>query len=127
MRALKNWVWLPLFIDAASLWCVRIGALGACAQTPFLVLDVPPKSSGCVRIGPWMRTHRLQNWPPSFSSGIRIDYVTSKDGARQKMSCHKSLQPVQKYRVWDSGRSPNELTQGTILVVRKSGVAIVCV
>ncbi|MED6107374.1 hypothetical protein PIB30_013223 [Stylosanthes scabra] len=31
--------------------------------------------------------------------GIRIDYAASKDRARQKMSCHKSLQPVQKYRV----------------------------
>ncbi|MED6219453.1 hypothetical protein PIB30_035945 [Stylosanthes scabra] len=39
----------------------------------------------------------------------------------------RCLQPVQKYRVWDSGRSPNELTQGTILVVRKTGVAIVSV
>ncbi|MED6167460.1 hypothetical protein PIB30_002942 [Stylosanthes scabra] len=59
-------------------------------------------------------------------TGIRIDYVASKDGAHQKMSCHKSLQPVQKYRVWDSGRSPNELTQWSILVVIKLGVAIVC-
>ncbi|MED6216610.1 hypothetical protein PIB30_009203 [Stylosanthes scabra] len=31
--------------------------------------------------------------------GIRIYCVPSKDGTRQKMSCHKSLQPVQKYRV----------------------------
>ncbi|MED6186077.1 hypothetical protein PIB30_063380 [Stylosanthes scabra] len=31
--------------------------------------------------------------------GIRIVYAASKDGARQKMSGHKSLQPVQKYRV----------------------------
>ncbi|MED6171983.1 hypothetical protein PIB30_045846, partial [Stylosanthes scabra] len=52
-------------------------------------------------------------------------YIASKDGSRQKMSCQKSLQPVQKYRVWDSDRSPNELTQATILVMRKSGVAIV--
>ncbi|MED6162765.1 hypothetical protein PIB30_073624 [Stylosanthes scabra] len=42
------------------------------------------------------------------------------------MGCHKSLQPVQKYRVWDSGHSPNELTQWSVLVVRKSRVAIVC-
>ncbi|MED6189669.1 hypothetical protein PIB30_098345 [Stylosanthes scabra] len=59
--------------------------------------------------------------------GIQIDYAASKNGARQKMSCQKSLKPVQKYRVWDSGRSPNELTQGMILVVRKTGVAIVSV
>ncbi|MED6205378.1 hypothetical protein PIB30_016964 [Stylosanthes scabra] len=59
--------------------------------------------------------------------GIRIDYAASKDGSHQKMSCHKSLQPVQKkYRVWDSGRSPNELMQGMILVVREIWVAIVC-
>ncbi|MED6108102.1 hypothetical protein PIB30_020372 [Stylosanthes scabra] len=59
--------------------------------------------------------------------GVQIDYAASKDGARQKMSCHNSLQPIQKYRVWNSGRSPNELAQGTILVVRKTGVAIVSV
>ncbi|MED6131442.1 hypothetical protein PIB30_009923 [Stylosanthes scabra] len=59
--------------------------------------------------------------------GIQIDYVASNDGSRQRKSCHKSLQPVQKYRVWDSGCSPNELMQGSILVVRKSGVTIVCV
>ncbi|MED6207893.1 hypothetical protein PIB30_039892 [Stylosanthes scabra] len=55
-------------MDAASHWYVRIGALGAYAQAPFLILGVSPKSSRCVRTSPWMRTHRLQNWPPSFSS-----------------------------------------------------------
>ncbi|MED6188146.1 hypothetical protein PIB30_083241 [Stylosanthes scabra] len=106
-------------------------------------------------MGSLLRTHLVQQWPSRFccdpfvplalsghfrsehrhersargvaTRGIRIDYAASKDETRQKMSCHKSLQLVLKYRVWDSGRSPNELTEGTILVVRKTGVTIVSV
>ncbi|MED6164108.1 hypothetical protein PIB30_086558 [Stylosanthes scabra] len=35
-----------------------MGALDAHAQAPFLILDVPTKSSACVCTASWMHTHR---------------------------------------------------------------------
>ncbi|MED6121410.1 hypothetical protein PIB30_029897 [Stylosanthes scabra] len=52
--------------------------------------------------------------------------MRAKNGSVNK-ECHKSLQPDLKYRVQDSSRSPNELTHEPTLVVKKMGVAIVCV
>ncbi|MED6222491.1 hypothetical protein PIB30_064947 [Stylosanthes scabra] len=49
---------LPLMHTHWCFKCVRIGFGSS--------LDVTPKSWQCVRMSPWVHTHRHLNWPPSF-------------------------------------------------------------
>ncbi|MED6170380.1 hypothetical protein PIB30_030353 [Stylosanthes scabra] len=61
------------------------------------------------------------------SRGIRIDYAASKDETRSKDELSQELATNSKIPSMGLGSFSQRVTQGTILVVRKMGVAIVSV